>query len=272
MMKRIYGLFVFMAFLLLVACAPEASDKKVRIGVSFFPMPEIVDLLVDDMETAGYELVKVSFLNYAEANPALKAGELDGNLIQHQFYMDVFNDAQDADLVIAQPVYHSIFTLFSGAYDTLEEIPNGETVIIPSDGVNTSRALMLLASAGLITLPEGKTTDVVVADVDNATHNPKNLEFELASLTAAAGLYDEGGRKLAVMYPTYARSLNLEGDAERLFLEPLTDITRQYAISFATRADNLNNPGIQKFIELLTSDKVKNFLETEYGWAAVPAF
>src|SRR5690606_36835198 len=144
MMKKVYLLFVYMVFMLLVACAPESSDKKVRIGVSFYPMPEIVDLLVDDMAAEGYELVKVEFLNYAEANPALKANELDGNLIQHKFYMDVFNNAQNANLVIAQPVYHSIFTLFSGTYVSLDEIPNNETVLIPSDGVITSRALMLL--------------------------------------------------------------------------------------------------------------------------------
>ncbi len=269
MMKKSYLLLVFMALLLMVACTPESSDKKVRIGVSFYPMPDIVDLLVDDMADEGYELVKVEFLNYAEANPALKADELDGNLIQHQFYMDVFNSAQNANLVIAQPVYHSIFTLFSGTYEDLDDIPNGETVIIPSDGVNTSRALMLLESAGLITLAEGKTTNATVDDVET---NPKNLVFVQASLTASAGLYDEGGRKLAIMYPTYARSLDLEGDAERLYTEVLNDITEQYAISFATRADNLNDPGIQLFIELLTSDEVRNFLETNYGWAAVPAF
>lgn len=268
-MKKIYTLLVSSLLLLLFSCAPSTSDKTVRIGVSFFPMPNIVDLLVDDMAASGYELIKVEFLNYAEANPALKNGELEGNLIQHKFYMEVFNSTQNANLVIAQPVYHSIFTLYSKEYSTIEEIPNGETVIIPSDGVNTARALLLLQSAGLITLAQGKTTNATTADV---VDNPKNLVFQEASLTAAAGIYDEGGRKLAVMYPTYARSLNLEGDEEQLYNEELNELTEQYPISFATRTDLVDHPGVKRFIELLTSDKVKNFLQTEYGWAAIPAF
>lgn len=268
-MKKIYTLLISFTLLLLIGCTPNTSDNKVRIGVSFFPMPDIVDLLVDDMAESGYVLIKVEFLNYAEANPALKNGELEGNLIQHKFYMNVFNSTQNANLVIAQPVYHSIFTLYSGEYEEIADIPNGETVIIPSDGVNTARALLLLESAGLITLAEGKTTNATVNDV---VSNPKNLVFQEVSLTAAAGIYDEGGRKLAVMYPTYARSLNLEGDAEQLYREVLTELTEQYAISFATRLDLTNHPGVKRFIELLRSDKVKDFLETNYGWAAVPAF
>lgn len=262
---------VITGFALLLALLASCSEPKetLTIGVSFYPMPQIVDLLADDLLEHGIVLEKMTFLNYAEANPALKFGEVDGNMIQHKFYMEVFNNAQDANLVIAQPIYHSIFTLFSGHYTSLSDIVDGEDVIIPNDGVNTARALLLLQSAGLITLASGKVFD---ATVDDVVTNNKNLNFVLSSLTASAGLYDEGGRKLAVMYPTFALNLELEGDAERLYTEVLNATTEQYAISFATRADNLEDPRIQLFIEYLTSDKVRTWLETNYGWAAIPAF
>lgn len=41
---------------------------------------------------------------------------------------------------------------------------------------------------------------------------------------------------MAVMNPTYARSLGLEGDEQRLFVEKQDEVTEGYAISFVTFA------------------------------------
>lgn len=222
------------------------AQETVRLGVSFFPFhsadatqPDLLSAIAPELRAQGYAVEKTVFLNYAEANPALAHGEIDGNLIQHQLYLDIFNARAGADLVIAQPVYHATFALYSGRYVTLEDIPEGETVFIPGDGVNTARALLLLQSAGLIDLTDGAEFAATLADV---TRNPKDLRFEPTPLTATAGAYDEAGRPLAVMYPTFARTLDLKGDAERIYVEERGEITDAYAISFAVRSEDQNDP------------------------------
>jgi D-methionine transport system substrate-binding protein len=251
------------------------AQEVIRLGVSFFPFhsadatqPDILAAIAPELEATGYRVEKTVFLNYAEANPALANGEIDGNLIQHRLYMEIFNARAGAALVIAAPIYHATFALYSGVYGDLATIPEGETVIIPNDGVNTARALLLLQSAGLITLRDGVTYEATPADI---TDNPRKLEFTQAPLTATAGAYDEGGRKLAVMYPTYARALALEDDAERLIVEERDEITDGYAINFVVRAENLDDPKTRAVAKALGSNAAAEWLRENYGWASTPA-
>lgn len=273
-MKNIAGLAAILATLSLLTGAAQAQET-IRLGVSFFPFhsaddtkPDILTAITPEIEAAGYKVEKTVFLNYAEANPALANGEIDGNLIQHKLYMDIFNDRTGAKLAIAQPVYHATFALYSGAYSSLDTIPDGETVFIPNDGVNTARAMLLLQSAGLVELDEGAIYEASPADI---TANPRNLKFVQTPLTATAGAYDEAGRKLAVMYPTFARSLELEGDAERLYVEERNGITDAYAISFAVNAKDLDDPKTKAVVQALRSDAAAEFLKQNYGWASAPA-
>lgn len=258
-----------------VSATSAFADETIRIGVSFFPFhssdatqPDLLDAIAAPLEASGYDLEKVVFLNYAEANPALANQEIHGNLIQHELYMNIFNDRAGADLAIATPVYHATFAIYSGHYADLSEIEQGETVFIPNDGVNTARALLLLQSAGLIELAEGVSFGASVADI---TGNELGLEFVETPLTATAGSYDEGGRRLAVMYPTFARSLALEGDAERIYVEERNDITNAYAVSFVVNAEDLDDPQTQAMIEALQSDAVGEYLGQYYDWASTPA-
>ncbi|MEM9631489.1 MAG: MetQ/NlpA family ABC transporter substrate-binding protein [Pseudomonadota bacterium] len=274
-MKK-FGVFLAaLATVFALSSARADAAEKIKLGVSFFPFhssdstkPDLLDAIAPVLKEKGYEIDKVVFLNYAEANPALASGEIDGNLIQHELYMNIFNERAEADLVIAQPVYHATFALYSGKYQDLDQIPNGETVFIPNDGVNTARALLLLQGAGLIELSEGATFQAQVSDI---VRNDKNLNFVGTPLTTTAGAYDEAERSLAVMYPTFARSLDLTGDAERIYLEPRNEISDAYAVSFAVRAGDLEDLKTQAVIEALQSDAVAAYLAEHYSWASTPA-
>lgn len=267
-MKKLLLITTTILLGLLTACT--YSDDVLKIGVNFYPMPELLDLIEADLLEKGIKIEQVQ-MDYNVLNTPLNNGEIDGNMVQHQYFMEFFNKANNAELVIAQPIYHSYFALYSSVYDTLEDIPNGTTIYVPEDVVNLPRALILLDSLGLITLKEGID---VTATLDDIESNPKSLVFETRSLGTTSSAYHSDGSKLAIMYPTYARDTNnqLMDDNQVLEYEELNDLTKTYAISFVTRKDNLNDPRIQTFIEILTSGKVRTWLETNYGWAATPAF
>lgn len=267
-MKKAFLLVTVFFLGLITACT--TSEDTLKIGVNFYPMPNLVDLINDDLLAEGIKVEQVQ-MDFNVLNTPLKNGEIDGNMIQHKYFMEFFNQANNAELVIAQPIYHSKFALYSSQYQTLEDIPSGTTIYLPEDVVNLPRALILLDSLGLITLKPGVTVTATLEDIEA---NPKNLVFEPRSLGTTSSAYHSDGAKLAIMYPTFARDTNnqLMDDTQVLAYEELNELTMTYAISFVTRQDNLEDPRIQKFIEYLTSDKVRNWIIENYGWAAFPAF
>ena len=244
------------------------KDNEIRVGVSFFPMKEILLLIEDDLEAEGYSLKIEEFSDYQTPNSLLKNKELDANMIQHDYFLQSFNKANNADLVTVQPLYHATFALYSKDYQTLDEIPDGASITMPDDPTNFSRALYLLGQAGLLTFKDNKTIGLTVDDIES---NPKALKLDdQVALTSLAQRYTETG--LAIMYPTYAKNLELVGDDQRLYVEKQDDVTAGYAISLVARSDNKESEKIKTLIKHTSSDKVRQYLIDNYSWASSPAF
>ncbi len=265
-MKKL-GLILLVS-LLLVGCSPTKEDNTLDVGVAFFPMKEILELIEDDLKEENITLNIHEFLDYQTPNNLLKDQELDANMIQHQYFLNEFNIANDSDLEIILPIYYATFALYSSEYNNLDDIPENSVITIADDATNISRSLYLLDQAGLI---EVDKTNPTALTLDNIISNPKNLDFtDQVPLTSLAPRYQE--TNLAIMYPTYAKSLELEGDEDRLYVEKHDDITKGYAISLAARQDNKDDEKIKTLMRLIQSDKVRDFLIENYDWASIPAF
>ena len=270
-MKKILSILLLAVMAIsFAACAPAkpADSREINVGVAFYPMKDILLLIQDDLKAEGYDLKIHEFTDYQTPNNLVKNEELDANMIQHDYFLQSFNEANDASLVTVQPIYHATFALYSKDFATVEEIPDKTAITLPDDATNLSRALYLLDQAGLITLKEGKVTGLTLEDI---VSNPKDLKLDdQVPLTSLAQRYVETG--MAIMYPTYAKSLELQGDEERLYVEMQDDVTSGYAISLAAREDNENSDKIKALVKHLTSDKVRRLLSDDYAWASTPAF
>ncbi len=269
MKKTLLILSILVLSVALIGCSKTVDDNnEIHVGVSFFPMKEILTLIQDDLKEDGFDLKIDEFSDYQTPNNLLKDNELDANMIQHDYFLQSFNSANNASLVTIQPLYHATFAIYSKDYNTIDEIPSGASITLPDDATNFSRALYLLGQAGLLTFKDNKTTALTVEDI--AT-NLKDLKLEdKVPLTSLAQRYSETG--LAIMYPTYAKSLELVGDDQRLYVEKQDNITEGYAISLVSRDDNKDSEKIKSLMKHLTSDKVRQFLIDEYSWASSPAF
>lgn len=270
-MKRILVLLTLVAFSLsMIGCSNNDSqdDQEISVGVAFYPMKDILLLIEEDLKEEGYILTINEFSDYQTPNSLLKDKELDANMIQHDFFLQTFNESNGSDLITIQPIYHAIFALYAKDYSTLDEIEEGTSIALADDASNLGRSLYLLGQAGLLTFKDNKTIGLTLDDIQS---NPKNLQFDASvPLTSLAQRYME--TDLAVMYPTYAKSLELVGDEQRLFIEEEDEVTRRYAISLVARPDNKDSAKIQVLSEALRSDKVRQFLVDEYSWASRPAF
>lgn len=270
MKRRILLLSLLVLSLSIFGCSKPSpdEDKEISVGVSFYPMKDILLLVEDDLQEEGFTLKINEFSDYQTPNNLLKDKELDANMIQHDYFLQSFNESNNSNLKTVKPIYHATFALYSKDYTSLDQIPDGASITLADDATNLSRSLYLLGQAGLLTFKDNKTIGLTIDDIDS---NPKSLVLnDQVPLTSLAQRYQETG--LAVMYPTYAKSLELEGDEQRLYVEEQDDITKGYAISLVSRDDNKESEKIKALIKVISSDKVRQFLIDQYGWASTPAF
>ena len=125
--------------------------------------------------------------------------------------------------------------------------------------------MLLLQSAGLIKVDEKAGLTAVPADV---LENPKKLKFqeiEAASLPRILPDVDA-----AVINGNYAITAGLTAKKDGLFIEGADS---PYVNILTVKAGNEDNPAIQALVELIKSQKVKDYIEKTYpDGDVVPVF
>ncbi|MEY8567068.1 MetQ/NlpA family ABC transporter substrate-binding protein [Corynebacteriaceae bacterium 7-707] len=177
----------------LAACVDDGSQQEegtIRVGTSPGPYSEVFrEGIVPILEDDGYEVTFDDFTELQQADIALKEGSVDLNVDQHTAYMEAFNRDAGADLVAVTPVPTVPAGLYSSTHDSLDEIADGQTVSIPEDPSNASRAYRILAQAGWLTLKDGADdTELTAGDIAD---NPRGLDIRtLDSAFIPRGLDD----------------------------------------------------------------------------------
>ena len=245
------------------------SDKGelevIKVASHVSPMTDILKLLEDQLKEKGYKLELLEVSDNVQANIALKNEEVDANFFQHEPFMQMFNKGNDASLVRVTPVYNALVAFYSKDYDSIDALPEGAVISIPNDVTNRARALRLLATSGAITLSDPDSYDIEVSDIKE---NPKNFEFKEWDLLNLNEAYQESD--LTFNYPTYIQALDLKPTVNGLLLEPEED--QVFAISLVAREDNKDGEKIKALKEAITSDVVKDFINTKLEGHAKPAF
>ena len=73
-------------------------------------------------------------------NIAVADGSVDANFFQHEPFLQVFNARRGVKLVPIAYGYSTIIGLYSKKLKRGEPLPEGATVAVPNDPVNTGRA------------------------------------------------------------------------------------------------------------------------------------
>ena len=279
-MKKILSLatLVLAAVFVLVACgksssksttssssAETAQSKTIKVAVHTAPMTDMLEAVKDDLKKEGYDLELVKVTDNVQANVALNNKEVDANFFQHKLFMEAFNKGNDGNLVFVQPIYNALVAFYSKNYKSVDELPEGAKVAIPSDGANRARALRMLAAKGLIGLKDKDSYNITLEDV---TDNKKNLQFQEVSLLNLNEAYNEAD--LVFNYPTYIAKLNLAPTKDGLILEDPVDAT--FAVGVAAREDNKDSDAVKALKKALTGEKIKSFIEEKLKGHAVVAF
>ncbi len=244
--------------LLLAGCAGTGTDaaaggsdenEVVRIGVVGAGDP-YWETYKEAAAEEGIEVELVDFSEYSQPNPALSAGELDLNQFQHIIYLATYNvqSGDDLEPIGATAIYP--LGLYSTQYDSVDEIPDGATVAIPNDESNGARALLVLQSAGLITLEDGGSAFSTPADVIEAESKVR-VEPVAADFTASS-LPDYAG---AIVNNDFVTKSGLTEDELLAQDDPADPSAFPYINIFAAKAEDADNPTYQKLVEIYQNTK-----------------
>lgn len=247
------------------------GDNVIKIGATSTPHGEILEFVKDKLAEQGYDLQITIYDDYVLPDKAVADGELDANYYQHTPYLNSFNEANGTDLVSVASIHYEPFGLYANGIASVANIPEGATIVIPADDSNETRALLLLAQEGLITLPEGANALDGVKTLDIVDDHGFNITTVQAD-TVAAQFANAGDGSLAVINGNYALAAGLK-IADAIASEDASgDAAQTYANIVAVKSGNENLPKIQALVSALETDEVKDFIAENYNGAVVAIF
>jgi D-methionine transport system substrate-binding protein len=248
------------------ATSTADADNRVtvRVGVTD-KAQEYWTTFTDLAAEEGIDVELVNFTDYTQPNPILSSGDLELNQFQHLLYLANYNVASDDDLEpIGSTAIYQLGLYTTKGYASPDDIPEGAEIAIPNDVVNQARALLVLQSAGLITLTDGGNAFSTPAEIDEAASRVKvvpvdanQTSVQLQSLDAA--VINNNFATDAGIDPTTAIYSDLED----------TDTARPYLNIWVARADDADNPVYAQLIEIYHSKEVTDQLLEENGGTAV---
>lgn len=255
------------AALALAACGQGANEgaggDALLVGATAVPHAEILEVVKPILAEQGVPIEIKVFNDYVQPNVQLSEKRLDVNYFQTKPYLDEFNTARGSDLLTVAGVHVEPLGLYSRKHTALQALPNGSQVVLPNDASNTGRSLLLLQSAGLITLKDAANPLQTVRDIAS---NPRNLVFrevEAATIPRILPQVDA-----AVINTNYALDAGLKPKTDALALEGADSPYVNYLVA---RPDNRDDPRVQALATALRSQAVRDFISTKYEGAVIPA-
>ena len=246
--------------------APAAGAKTtLKVGATPVPHAEILEIVKPLLAQQNIDLQIVEFSDYVQPNLALNDKELDANFFQHEPYLDNFvSEHKEVKLKNAGGIHIEPMGIYSKKIKQLDALPGGASIAIPNDPTNGGRSLLLLEKAGLLKLKDGVGVKATVQDIAS---NPKNLKFQEVEAAQVPRTLDDVDA--AVINTNFAMQVNLVPTKDALFME---DKTSPYVNIVAVREGDEKRPEIEALLKALKSKEVKDFIESKYKGAIVPAF
>ena len=198
----------------------------------------------------GIDLTVKDFAEYTQPNPALDEGELDINQFQHLVYLADYNVKNDKKLTPIGSTAIYPLGLYSKKVDSVDDIKQGDTVVVPDDDSNQARGLLILQSAGLIKLKDGGTIFSKLSDVDTGASKVKVKAIK-ADLTPTS-LPDVAA---AIINNDFVEKAGLKFEDAIATDDPKDKNALPYVNVFAVRPEDKDNPTFKKLVKIYQDDK-----------------
>lgn len=240
------------------------AAETLTIGATPVPHVEILEVVKPDLKSQGIDLKIVEFNDYVQPNTSVSDKLLDLNFFQHRPYLDSFIKNHGSDLVEVGGIHIEPIGFYSHKIKDLKDLKKGATIAIPNDPTNGGRALLLLQTAGLITLEDPKSISATPLDIKDNKLNLNIKELEAPQLPRS--LDDVDG---AIINTNYAIDAGLNPLKDALFIE---NADSPYVNVVVGNSQSVKKDSVKALLKALQSDKVKKFINDKYNGAVVAAF
>lgn len=256
------GRLTFAAAILAWAGAVHAaSPAPLRIGVIASVANQATEIAIEEARRQGLEVKLVEFSDWVLPNIAVADGSIDANFFQHEPFLQLFNKSRGANLTPIAYGYSTTIGLFSKKLKRGDSVPQGASIAVPNDPVNTGRALLLLQSIGLIQLRPGVGHQATLQDI---AANPRKLRLVQLEGSQAARTFDDV--TASVTYTTFAKHAGIDEKDGLAFDNTDPDTVRRYAIRWVAKPERADDPRLRQFIRIYQeSPQVKATLRRLYG-------
>ena len=226
------------------------AGTTIKVAASPVPHAEILKVAGDILAKADITLDVVEYTDYVQP------------------YLEDFNKENNTHLVSVAAIHYEPLGLYPGKTKSLNDLADGAKIAVPNDTTNEARALQLLAAQGIITLKEDAGLTATKNDVVDNPHNIELVEMEAAQLPRTLSDVD-----FAVINGNYAAEAGFSASKDALAVEDATSEAAQtYANLLVVEEGNENEPAIKALVAALTSQTVKDYIDSTYDGAVVAVF
>ncbi|MFC4242584.1 MetQ/NlpA family ABC transporter substrate-binding protein [Gryllotalpicola reticulitermitis] len=244
--------------------AGASGAKTVSIGTSDASDPTWTIYKKLAKEKYNVDIKLVNFSDYSQPNPALAQNQIDLNEFQHIEFLAVYNVTNHQDI---QPIGATVtvpLPLYSLKYKSVADLPAGAKVAIPNDQVNQARGLLVLQSAGLVTLKNGGTAFSTVNDITS-----KKVTIETLDAAQTAPALKNGAVDASIINNNYAVLAKLPTSDVIAKDDPSSEAAQNYVNFFAARKADIHNKLYLELAALYHNPAVEAAALKESGGTAV---
>lgn len=280
-MKKVLGFALLLVLTFaLAACGTNNEEKKeetgsdnkdvkttvLKVGASNTPHAVILKQAKPILQEKGIELEIVPFQDFVLPNQALASGDIDANYFQHIPYLEEEIASKGYDFVNVGGIHIEPIGIYSKKYKSLDELPEGATILMSNSVADHGRALSLLEANGLITLKEGvDKTKAVVADI---VENKRKLTFEAKyAPELLPKIYKNGEGDAVLINSNFAIDNGLNPLEDSIAIE---DANSPYVNVIVANKKDENNEAIKTLVDVLHSKEIQDFILTKFKGAVVP--
>jgi len=267
------SLFALSAVVALAACSNQTTSNSTTSNSSNTALKTVKVASVgsdaeiwrhiaetDQAKKAGLKIEVEELNGGVPLNQAVAEGSVDANAFQSIGYLQGFNESNSSKLTPIGTTYIEPMGLYSKKVKALNDLPNGAKIAIPDNPYNTTRALRLLETAGLIKLSAdfkegtGTPSDIV--------ENKKNFEFLLIDDTTSVRVLDDAD--LIAIGNTIALEGRLNVLKDALFYEKADESTITSINVIVVKSGNESNDDYKKLVDLYHDAEVQKFISDKF--------
>ncbi len=225
---------------------------------------DVLNKAAEMLSGKGLELQIFTYEDYYMPNLLVDDGDADANYFQHEVYLENFNRSLDTHLVSVGKVHFEPLGIYPGKKKSISDLANGDVIVIPEDTTNKTRALKLLQNVGIVSLTTGKD-ELTLSDI---AENPYGVNIIPEDASLIPTMVQDAA--FIVLNGNYARDSFLSVTKDALAYENAdSSECDQYWNVLAVNEGNENDPRIQKLIEVLQSQEMKDFINNSYDGTAI---